>query len=82
MVHPCATSNPGTLLHACGSESSTTTLCGLSIQPAGINVTAGYTSVCKVCFPKDKASQDDLGDKIEGRQGNPEAKAEPTSEAL
>jgi hypothetical protein len=53
MVHPCKVGNPGTTMHACGTASSAETLCGLTVEPNGIDVLVGYTSVCKHCFPKE-----------------------------
>jgi hypothetical protein len=44
-------------LHACGTTSSAETLCGLPVEPKGIDVLVGYTSVCSHCFPK----EDDRG---------------------
>jgi len=65
MVHPCKAGNPGTTMHACGTEDSKTTLCGLPVDLQGIGVVAGYTKVCRQCFPKDPG--DGEGDYIEGR---------------
>lgn len=75
MVHPCKSSgdtggNPTFKMHACSSEKSTSTLCGL---PTGeVNVVAGYTSLCRTCFPPARevawtAENDNPGDRIEGR---------------
>jgi hypothetical protein len=59
MVHPCG-GNPGTTLHACGTESSAKTLCGITVVE--VNVLAGYESVCPICFPKERGT--DEGDPI------------------
>ncbi len=66
MTHPCRTGNPGTVLHACGSVSSTTTLCGLEVDPKGIDVTAGYDRICRKCYPRNpgnEADEVDMGDR-------------------
>jgi len=65
MVHPCKSGNPGTTMHACGNTSSTETLCGIPVDPKGIDVVVGYTSVCRQCFPEKPG--DGQGDHIEGR---------------
>ena len=67
MVHPCRTGNPGTVLHACSSLSATKTLCGLSINQSEINATAGFKSVCSVCFPSEMPKPDETGQPIQGR---------------
>jgi hypothetical protein len=54
MVHPCKVGNPDPTLHACGTASSAETLCGLAVEPNGIDVLVGYTSVCRHCFPKEQ----------------------------
>jgi hypothetical protein len=69
MPHPCRTGNPGTTLHACVKEDSLLTLCGLRVDVDSINVLAGFTHVCRQCFPKDIGS-DDLVDPISGREGD------------
>lgn len=65
MVHPCKVGNPGTTLHACATEDSKTTLCGLTVDPQAVNVIAGYDSVCRQCFPKELGGGEP--DPIEGR---------------
>jgi hypothetical protein len=60
-------------MHVCDSPLSEKTLCGLAITTTEINVTAGYKSVCPVCFPPAEGSPD-LGDEIKGRN--------PTSEQV
>lgn len=65
MVHPCRVDNPGTTLHACGTENSKTTLCGLDVEPQGINVVAGYKWVCRQCFPQEQGGGE--ADSIGGR---------------
>jgi hypothetical protein len=62
MTHPCK-SNPGTTLHACGTESSAKTLCGVPV--AEVDVLAGYLKVCPVCFPHQEGSEE--GDRIANR---------------
>lgn len=68
MVHPCKAGNPGTVMHACSSLSATMTLCGLEVKVSNINITAGYTAVCNVCFPKDVPEPDLTGSQIAGRE--------------
>ncbi len=41
-------------MHACGTASAAETLCGLAVEPKGIDVLVGYTSVCRHCFPKEQ----------------------------
>ncbi len=77
MVHPCATDNPGTVMHACASEDSATTLCGLKISPVGINITAGYQRMCPTCFPRVRVTDPSAGDDIGGRDS---AEAKPSAE--
>jgi hypothetical protein len=67
MVHPCGArlDNPGsdrrTKLHACATESSSVTLCGLDVF--GVDVTGGYDSICATCFPaKKEQGQQEGGD--------------------
>ena len=55
MPHPCRSradtgGNPSFKMHACGSEDSMETLCGLP-EVADVNVLAGYSSLCRTCFP-------------------------------
>lgn len=62
--------NPEFKMHACISEESTVTLCGLDLV-ADIGVVAGYTSVCRTCFPPSRemawtADTGNPGDPIEG----------------
>jgi len=52
-------------MHACGNTSSTETLCGIPVDPKGIDVVVGYTSVCRQCFPEKPGTGE--GDHIEGR---------------
>ena len=70
MVHPCRTGidDKRTVLHACATTTSTTTLCGVALGgEAVINVTAGYDTICRRCFPRnphDPGADDvDMGDK-------------------
>jgi hypothetical protein len=71
MVHPCGAdldrhgSDRRTKLHACATESSSVTLCGLRVF--GINVTGGYDSICSSCFPAAK----ELGQEEGGNDGRP-----------
>ncbi len=74
MVRPCRSKadtggNPTFKMHACDSEQSTTTLCGLEV--VDVDVVAGYTSLCRTCFPpkREKAWTPDFenaGDEIVG----------------
>ena len=55
MVHPCRSGedtggNPTYKMHACSSENSKTTLCGLP-NVKDVNVVAGYRFLCPTCFP-------------------------------
>jgi len=57
-------------MHACATEQSTITLCGLEASEVG--VTAGYTSLCRTCFPPSREvpwtkESGNRGDRIEGR---------------
>ena len=69
MVHPCRTGidNPRTVLHACATMSSTTTLCDQPLgEAAVIDVTAGYDTICRKCYPRfksDQSDQVDMGDR-------------------
>lgn len=80
MVHPCRSGvdtggNPKYKMHACASEDSTVTVCGLP-QVIEVNVLAGYTSLCTTCFPRSrekawtKDGGGDAGDAITGRTEN------------
>jgi hypothetical protein len=58
-------------MHACSSEQSTVTLCGLS-DAADVDVVAGYTSLCRTCFPPGReeawtTQNNNAGDRIEER---------------
>jgi hypothetical protein len=76
MVHPCRASsdtggNPSFKMHACSSKDSKVTLCGLEM-PLEVDVLAGYTSVCRTCFPPTReeawtAENENPGDPIGGR---------------
>jgi hypothetical protein len=76
MVHPCRSradsgGNPSVKMHACSSEHSTVTLCGLT-DVGDVDVVAGYTSLCRTCFPRLREvawtpQNDNAGDGIEGR---------------
>ncbi len=77
MVHPCRSAadtggNPRYKMHACDSENSKYTVCGLE-QVIEVNVLAGFTSVCRTCFPRlrepawDKDGNGEQGDRIENR---------------
>jgi hypothetical protein len=66
-VHPCrsgkdtggnpppyataAAAAPKFKMHACDSEHAEVTLCGLG-DVLDVGVVAGYTSLCKTCFPR------------------------------
>jgi hypothetical protein len=63
MTHPCK-GNPGTTLHACSTERSANTLCGIPV--VAVDVLAGYLSICPKCFPQGEGS-DEGGDPIENR---------------
>jgi hypothetical protein len=75
MVHPCRASadtggNPSFKMHACSSEESEVTLCGLR-TPLEVDVLAGYASMCRTCFPPKReeawtAENNNSGDPIEG----------------
>lgn len=77
MVHPCRsgsdkTGNPRYKMHACALEDSTVTICGLP-NVVDVNVLAGYTSVCRTCFPPAREvpwddDHENPGDAIEGRE--------------
>jgi hypothetical protein len=79
MVHPCRArvdtgGNPSFKMHACSSVQSTVTLCGLggSAESLEVDVVAGFTSLCKTCFPPTRevawtGENDNAGDRIEGR---------------
>lgn len=66
MPRPCKAGNPGTALHACAKRDSKKTLCDLDVAENGVDVLAGYTSVCGVCFPADVGG-DDKNEPIGGR---------------
>jgi hypothetical protein len=74
MPHPCRTGNPGTTMHACVKEDSELTLCGQEVDVRSINVLAGFTHVCRQCFPKDTGSEK-LVDPISGREDVPDESA-------
>jgi hypothetical protein len=78
MVHPCRSredtgGNPKFKMHACALEDSTETICGLPTV-IDVNVLAGYTSLCRTCFPRvreeawTKEGGGNAGDAIEGRE--------------
>ena len=51
MVHPCRTGNPGTTMHACDTEFSDKTLCGLDVDVPTINKVWGFKALCPGCYP-------------------------------
>jgi hypothetical protein len=82
MTRPCkskddAGSNPEIRMHACADEHSTSTLCGLAVEPSSVDVVAGYTSVCAECFPRTPGVARAEGDPIENRG----ARSSPTPSA-
>ena len=75
-VHPCRAKqdtfgNPTFKMHNCAAGSEKTT-CGLDAFE--VNVTAGYTSMCRTCWPQkrekawDDENPDNQGDVISGRE--------------
>jgi hypothetical protein len=75
MPHPCRSAadtggNPTFKMHACYSEHSTETLCGLP-DVVDVNVLAGYSFLCRTCFPPRRElpwtdENNNAGDRIEG----------------
>lgn len=76
MTHPCRSladkgGNPKYKMHACATADSTHTICGLDTV-TDVNVLAGYTSLCRTCFPPTReapwtSDTGNPGDAIEGR---------------
>ena len=57
MPHPCRTGNPGTTMHACETEFSSRTLCGLDVDRGTIDRLWGFKAVCSGCYPVDNPVQ-------------------------
>lgn len=51
LVHPCRTGNPGTTLHACVSENTELTLCGLEVDVPSVSKVWGFKKLCPGCYP-------------------------------
>ena len=56
MAHPCRTAldtagNPKYKIHACDSDKSTETTCGLT-EVIDVDIVGGWTSLCRTCYPR------------------------------
>ncbi len=88
MVHPCRSGsdtggNPTYKMHACSSENSKSTLCGLPFVK-DVNVVAGFQFLCPTCFPATREtpwteSVENTGDAISGtgRDHQPDEPPDP-----
>jgi hypothetical protein len=82
MTRPCVSpddtgGNPMFKMHACATDMSRSTLCGLPVDPDSVGVVAGYATMCRTCFPPRRETawtreSDNPGDSIQGEgRGDP-----------